>query len=130
MLRRLFNQLSYKCSYFLLFCHNYILTSMSTPAGISRCIRASIVFGVGSIISITLLWVLISKASLAFFSTWGEVKTVILSIFVGRGIGPATLAPVRRAVSRSDSHVESSTLWSYDFSRTLIRPLAIIYSPC
>ena len=42
----------------------YILTSMSTPAGISIDIRASTVAWFGDNTSITLLWVLISNCSL------------------------------------------------------------------
>src|SRR3989344_6188237 len=87
----------------------YIFTSISTPAGISKCIKLSMVFWVGSTISMTLLWVFISNASLAFLSVCGDFKTVILSVFVGRGIGPTILAPVLKAVSNRDSQVLSST---------------------
>ena len=38
--------------------------------------------------------VLVSNCSLLFLSIWGDLKTVNLSIFVGKGIGPLTWAPV------------------------------------
>jgi hypothetical protein len=45
------------------------------------------------------LWVRISNCSRDFLSTWGERSTQYLLILVGSGMGPATLAPVRLAVS-------------------------------
>jgi hypothetical protein len=45
------------------------------------------------------LWVRISNCSIDFLSTCGERFTVNFSINVGSGIGPATRAPVRLAVS-------------------------------
>ena len=44
---------------------NHIFISISTPAGKVRFIRASIILGLGFIMSISLLWVLISYCSLA-----------------------------------------------------------------
>src|SRR3972149_4801957 len=49
--------------------HGYNLISTSTPAEMSSFIRSSAVCGVGSYISISLLWVLISNCSLDFLST-------------------------------------------------------------
>src|SRR6266516_2210594 len=75
------------------------LISTSTPAGRSSFISASTVWGVGSRISSSLLWVRISNCSRDFLSTCGDRKTVNLLMTVGRGIGPATRAPVLFAVS-------------------------------
>src|SRR5205814_9757979 len=75
------------------------LISTSTPAGKSSFISASTVCGVGSRMSIRRLCVLISNCSRDFLSTCGERRTVHLFFTVGNGIGPATRAPVRFAVS-------------------------------
>ena len=82
---------------------------MSTPEAKSNFIRASTVWGVGSIISINLLWVLDSNCSLLFLSIWGDLKTVYLSILVGNGIGPLIFAPVL---------LTELTISSVDWSRT------------
>ena len=44
------------------------------------------------------MWVLDSNCSLLFLSIWGDLRTVYLSILVGKGIGPLTCAPVLLAV--------------------------------
>ena len=75
------------------------LISTSTPAGRSSFISASTVCGVGSKMSISRLCVRSSNCSRDFLSTCGERSTVHLFFSVGNGIGPASLAPVRRAVS-------------------------------
>src|SRR5215472_5306414 len=75
------------------------LISTSTPGGRSSFISASTVSGVGSRISIRRLCVRISNCSRDFLSTCGERSTVQRLMVVGRGIGPATSAPVRFAVS-------------------------------
>src|SRR5204863_793445 len=77
------------------------LISTSTPAGRSSFISASTVCGVGSKISISRLCVRISNCSRDFLSTWGDRSTVHLFFAVGRGMGPASRAPVRLAVSTS-----------------------------
>jgi len=51
------------------------LISTSTPAGKSSLISESTVLGVGSTISMSLLWILISKCSLDFLSTCGDLIT-------------------------------------------------------
>src|SRR5581483_3579513 len=81
------------------YCFPNALISTSTPAGRSSFIRASTVCGVGSRMSIRRLCVLISNCSRDFLSTCGERNTVHLFFTVGSGIGPATRAPVRFAVS-------------------------------
>src|SRR5258707_10345530 len=55
---------------------------------------------VGSRMSISRLCVRISNCSRDFLSTCGLRSTVYLFFTVGRGIGPATRAPVRLAVDR------------------------------
>src|SRR5439155_16922667 len=77
----------------------YILIVISTPAGKLSFFNSSTVFEVGSIISSKRLWVRISNWSIDFLSTCGERLTVNFSINVGSGMGPATRAPVRFAVS-------------------------------
>src|SRR5436853_31103 len=72
---------------------------MSTPAGKFSFFNSSTVFAVGSMMSSSRLWVRISNCSIDFLSTCGERFTVNFSINVGSGIGPATRAPVRLAVS-------------------------------
>jgi hypothetical protein len=76
-----------------------IFISISTPAGRLKLESDSIVFGVLSVISINLLWVLISYWSLEFLCTKVDLLTVTFSILVGRGIGPLMIAPVLMAVS-------------------------------
>src|SRR5213594_3657300 len=85
------------------------LISTSTPAARLSFIRASIVSGVGSMISMSRLYVRISNCSRDFLSAWVERCTVHLLIRVGNGIGPTTLAPVRFTVS---------TISATDWSRT------------
>ena len=92
--------------------------STSTPADKSSFIRASTVWGVGSIMSNNLLCVLISSWSLLFLSTWGDLLTVNLSNLVGSGIGPLTFAPVLFAVLIISSVLESK--------RVLSKPLNLI----
>ena len=75
------------------------MISISTPAGRLKLESDSIVFGVLSVISINLLWVLISYWSLEFLCTKVDLLTVTFSILVGRGIGPLMIAPVLMAVS-------------------------------
>src|SRR5271157_4976820 len=86
------------------------LISTSTPAGRSSFISASTVCCVGSRISSRRLCVRISNCSRDFLSTCGERNTVVRLMVVGRGIGPATSAPVRFAVS---------TISRVDWSRIL-----------
>src|SRR5687767_193950 len=85
------------------------LISTSTPAGRSSFIKASTVCGVGSKMSIRRLWVRTSNCSRDFLSTCGERSTVHLLISVGSGIGPASRAPVRLAVSTISPVLWSST---------------------
>src|SRR3989441_7081807 len=85
------------------------LISTSTPAARLSFIRASIVSGVGSMISMSRLYVRISNCSRDFLSAWVERCTVHLLMRVGNGIGPTTLAPVRLTVS---------TISATDWSRT------------
>src|ERR1700678_4195725 len=70
--------------------------------------------------SITRLCVRISTVSRAFLSTCGERSTQYLFLIVGSGIGPATCAPVRFAVSTISPVEVSSTRSSYAFSRSRI----------
>ena len=79
------------------------LISTSTPAERSNFISASSVCCVGSKMSSKRLCVRISNCSRDFLSMWTERSTQYLLIFVGSGIGPATLAPVRFAVSTISS---------------------------
>ena len=73
---------------------------MSTPAGRwSRRWSESTVFGVGWWMSISRLWVRISKCSRESLSLNGERITQYTFFSVGSGTGPATVAPVRVAVS-------------------------------
>src|SRR5271168_2681273 len=94
---------SYLCSF------PNALISTSTPAGSSSFISASTVCWVGSRISSRRLWVRISNASRDFLSTWGERRTQYLFFMVGSGMGPATWAPVRLAVSTISPVDVSST---------------------
>ena len=59
--------------------------------------------------SIRRLCVRISNCSRLFLSTKGERRAVHRFLMVGRGMGPATRAPVRRAVS-TISLVDSSQI--------------------
>src|SRR5437868_12531347 len=92
-----------------IYCLPNALISTSTPAGRSSFMSASTVCGVGSRISINRLCVRISNCSRDFLSTCGERKTVHLFFDVGSGIGPATRAPVRFAVSTICEVAWSST---------------------
>src|SRR5208282_886978 len=99
---------------------DYSLISTSTPAARSSFISASTVWGVGSTISRSRLWVRISNCSRLFLSTWGERFTVNFSILVGSGIGPRTCAPVRLAVA-TISRVDASRMrWSNALSLILM----------
>src|SRR5215471_13885326 len=96
------------------------LISTSTPAGRSSFMSASTVWGVGSRMSISRLCVRISNCSRDFLSMVGPRSTVNLLMVVGRGIGPATRAPVRTAVSTISPALWSSSLKSYAFIRIRI----------
>src|SRR5262245_20871728 len=85
------------------------LISTSTPAGRSSFINASTVCGVGSKMSTSRLCVRISNCSRDFLSTCGERRTVQRLISAGNGIGPASRAPVRFAVSTISPVLWSST---------------------
>src|SRR6201987_6293075 len=90
-----------------------VLISTSTPAGRSSFISAATVCCVGSRMSIRRLGVRISKASRDFLSTWGERRTQYLFFMVGSGMGPATWAPVRLAVSTISPVAGASTRCAY-----------------
>src|SRR5215207_7630386 len=110
--------------------HRYLLNAListSTPAGRSSFMSASTVCGVGSRMSIRRLCVRISNCSRDFLSTWGERRTVHLFLEVGSGIGPATRAPVRFAVSTISDVDWSSTRWSYALSLILIFSFSITF---
>src|ERR671933_1572600 len=77
----------------------YSLISMSTPAGRSRRMSESTVFGVGLRMSISRLCVRISKCSRPSLYLCGERITQYTFFSVGSGTGPATDAPVRTTVS-------------------------------
>src|SRR3954469_6499615 len=102
-----------------------VFISTSTPADRSSFISASSVCCVGSRMSSKRLWVRISNCSRLFFSTCGERSPGNLLIRVGSGIGPATRAPVRLAVSTISPALWSSSFESYAFSRILIFCVAI-----
>src|SRR4029079_1132848 len=110
--------------------HDQVLISTSTPADRSSFISASRVCWVGSRMSSSRLWVRISNCSRDFLSPCGERSTQYLLILVGSGIGPATLAPVRFAVSTISPADWSSSLWSYALSRMRMRGvvMAVLYS--
>src|SRR5262245_9697844 len=93
---------------------------MSTPAGRSRRINESTVFAVGSMMSISRLWVRISKCSRESLSLCGERTTQYTLRSVGSGTGPETFAPVRVTVSTILRADWSMTSWSYAFSRIRI----------
>src|SRR4029078_2407539 len=91
------------------------LISTSTPAGRYSVISASTVCGVGSKMSIRRLCVRSSNCSRDFLSTCGDRSTVHLFFAVGSGIGPASRAPVRLAVSTISPVDWSRILASYAF---------------
>src|SRR5918996_2009344 len=68
----------------------YSLISMSTPAGRSRRMSESTVFGVGSMMSMSRLCVRISKCSRLSLYLCGERMTQYTLFSVGSGTGPAT----------------------------------------
>src|SRR5712691_7014984 len=74
--------------------------------------------------SIRRLCVRISNCSRDFLSTCGDRSTVQRLMVVGKGIGPATSAPVRLAVSTISRVDWSRIRWSYAFKRMRI------LSPC
>jgi len=104
-----------------------LLISMSTPLGRSSLISASIVLFVGSRISISRLWVRSSKCSMDSLSMCGPRITQNRRIFVGKGVGPATRAPVRFAVSVIFSADWSMIRWSKARSLILTLIPAIVY---
>src|SRR5659263_633075 len=65
---------------------------MSTPAGRSRRISESTVFGVGPRMSMSRLCVRISKCSRLSLSLCGDLITQYTCLSVGRGSAPATPA--------------------------------------
>ena len=105
--------------------NNYALISTPTPLGILKFCNISIVFGVGSRISISLLCLLISNCSLASLLTKVDLLTVIFSILVGRGIGPTICAPESFAIKTIFFTASSNNLWSKDF--TLILIFAVLF---
>ena len=105
-----------------------ILISMSTPAGSDKLVRASIVLAVVSRRSIILLWILISNCSRAFFETKVDLFTVNFLILVGRGIGPAIMAPVRSAVSIIILTALSIIVWSNAFKVIRMRCVEAAFS--
>src|SRR4029077_11345552 len=95
--------------------------STSTPAGrVSIRCSSSTVFGVGWWMSISRLWVRISKCSRESLSLNGERITQYTFFSVGSGTGPATVAPVRCAVSTISRAARSIASWSYALRRILI----------
>src|SRR6202043_2739744 len=101
--------------------------SMSTPAGrwSKRC-SESTVFGVGWWMSMSRLWVRISKCSRESLSLKGDRITQYTFFSVGSGTGPETVAPVRVAVSTISLAAVSIAVWSYDFRRMRILFWAIV----
>src|SRR5215212_6227675 len=93
---------------------------MFTPEGRSRRCSESTVRGVGCWMSMRRLCVCSWKCSRESLSLKGPRITVYRLLFVGRGTGPKTKAPVRSAVSTMDLAVLSMTSWSYAFSFILI----------
>ena len=96
---------------------DHSFTSMSTPAGSCSRISVSTVREDGFSISMMRLCVRISNCSRESLSMNGERITVNFLICVGRGIGPATTAPVRSAASTICSADWSRMRWSYALSR-------------
>src|SRR3989338_8460559 len=78
---------------------NHIFNSISTPAGKFRFIKASIILGVGDVMSIILLWVRISNCSREVLSIKEDLLTVYLCISVGKGTGPTGFPPYLSMVS-------------------------------
>src|SRR5947209_7333009 len=76
--------------------------------------------------SMSRLWVRISKCSRESLSLNGERITQYTFFSVGRGTGPETLAPVRVAVSTISLAAVSIAEWSYDFRRMRILFCAIV----
>src|SRR6056297_2081897 len=76
--------------------------------------------------SINLLCVRISNCSRAFLFTCGDLRTVNLFILVGKGTGPATLAPAFSTVCTIARELWSISSISKPRSRTRILSLAII----
>src|SRR5664279_167902 len=93
---------------------------MLTSAGRSRRISESTALGVGSMMSMSRLWVRFSKCSRLSLYLWGERITAITFFSVGSGTGPTTVAPARVTVSTILRADESMTSWSYDLSRMRI----------
>ena len=85
---------------------------MSTPAGRSSFVKASVVFSVAFVMSISLLCVLCSNCSLLSLYLWTALKIVTTSFSVGSGIGPETSAPVYFAVSTIFAADWSNNAWS------------------
>ena len=73
---------------------------------------ASTVFGVGSRMSISRLWVRISKCSRESLYLCGERMTQYTFFSVGSGTGPTTRAPVRVTVSTILRAEASMASWS------------------
>ena len=96
------------------FPYNFI--EISTPAGTLSRVSESIVFEVGSSMSISRLCVRSSKCSREFLSMCGPRMTQKRLIAVGSGTGPETRAPVRSAASTICPADWSSSLWSKAFS--------------
>src|SRR5215813_1224431 len=113
------------CTFYLCSLPNALI-STSTPAGRSSFISASTVCGVGSRMSSSRLCVRISNCSRDFLSTCGDRRTVNLLMIVGSGIGPATRAPVRFAVSTISVADWSRILESYAFNRIRIFSFSIL----
>ncbi len=73
---------------------NHTLISTSTPLGSSSFIKASIVLLVVLYMSSSLLYEQSWNCSLDFLFTKVDLFTVKICLFVGKGIGPLTTAPV------------------------------------
>lgn len=104
--------------------NHIIFTSMFTPDGNERFVRASTTFGPGFKISITRLCVRISNCSRASLWTNVDRLTVYFLICVGNGIGPTTFASKRVAVSIICLTEASRILCSYACTR--IRNLLMV----
>src|SRR5450830_1028571 len=96
------------------------LISMFTSAGRSSRMSESTALGVGSMMSMSRLWVRISKCSRLSLYLWGDRMTQKTFFSVGRGTGPTTVAPARVTVSTILRAELSMTSWSYDLSRMRI----------
>lgn len=95
------------------------LTSTSTPAGRSSCIKASMVWALGFSKSMRRRCVLISKCSRESLFTWGDLNTQYTRFLVGSGTGPMVLASEFRAASKICWHACSIKFTQYD--RSLMR---------